>query len=303
MFALTTREPVALSFQPLDWVWAGAQTSEHAENACLSVTPGVTCVDGGASSCSHLQYTPGNNLVLAVTLAGKPLRALVDTGATHSFIDAACARTSGMIMHPIAPFHVAAAGGKQLTLNTMVMAQLKAKKAHTDVQLAVMPDMLRDVDIILGMDWLATHKAQLNIERGTLTLMARRRRYTLRCESALPPDELGVAQLRALRVAPEQFVGAPEAVKLMKQGCRSWLMCVDARTPMAHVASIQSSEHDSSSTDTDAQALGADYMSRVHTLLERFADVFTPLTGLPPNKAVYQVIPTVPGVPAPYKRP
>jgi hypothetical protein len=179
-----------------------------------------------AGRVAHVQHAAGHNMVVYGHMAGVPCRCLVDTGASHSFIDAKFAREATLTVHDSAqPLHVSVAGGVQMPLATVVKGQLKLKHALTDATLTIMPNMLQGVDIILGMDWLKAHKAHINIGDDLFTVEVHRKTHTFRCAVSHMEDAMRVDALQALRKAP-RFLSAKQAKRALHNGCRSWLIAV-----------------------------------------------------------------------------
>ena len=89
----------------------------------------------------------------------QPIRALIDPGATHSFISASLADLLGLPTSLLQFYMlVSMLIGKSLLATRVIKNDnivFRSRELHVDFILL----QLHDFDIILGMDWLATHNA------------------------------------------------------------------------------------------------------------------------------------------------
>jgi hypothetical protein len=88
---------------------------------------------------------------------------LIDTGASHSVISTRAVQTTKLQIHHNGPVPtLQSAGSHTLTLQGSVYSNLQIGQYKVSQQrLLVMKDMLDDVDIILGMDWINAHKFRM----------------------------------------------------------------------------------------------------------------------------------------------
>ena len=96
-------------------------------------------------------------------------RILFDNGASHSFITASCVRELGLEVETLKePMHVSS------PLRTKVSVDLICRGCELDISrilltldLGVMD--MTEFDVILGMDWLTTHRVVIDCERRGVT--------------------------------------------------------------------------------------------------------------------------------------
>jgi hypothetical protein len=101
--------------------------------------------------------------------------------------------------------------------------------------------------------------------------------------------------LQQLRANP-QFLSAKQADKALRQDCAGTLVFVDHAASAALCATVFSADASAATPALDPDAL--------QCLLDAKAHVFQPVPpGLPPDRGVGHVIPTVPNMPPPFKRP
>jgi predicted aspartyl protease len=111
-------------------------------------------------------------LQLTVTLDGKELHALLDSGATTSVLDLPAAERLGVSRDVLASEQggegFGAAGVNfQRVLHTFRTMDVGAERV-TAPRLAVLDRGLRETDMLLGLDWLRTHHVFISFRRHTL---------------------------------------------------------------------------------------------------------------------------------------
>ncbi|CAJ2637573.1 unnamed protein product [Trifolium pratense] len=127
----------------------GARPAARGRAYCMG-----TKVSGQASNAIHENCQ----------IAGNSLTALIDTGATHSFISSECAQHMKLLITPL-PFdlHVTTPA-KDLVVNTACLHCLvKIQNRDFLVNLICLPFL--SLEIILGMDWLSYHYVILDCAR------------------------------------------------------------------------------------------------------------------------------------------
>jgi predicted aspartyl protease len=99
---------------------------------------------------------------------------LIDTGATHSVISTRAVQACQLQLHHNGPVPtLQSAGSHTLTLHGSVYSNLQIGQYKVRQQrLLVMKDMLDDVDIILGMDWIVAHKFRMTADLKTAHIPA-----------------------------------------------------------------------------------------------------------------------------------
>ncbi|KAK2436721.1 hypothetical protein QL285_021693 [Trifolium repens] len=97
-------------------------------------------------------------------IAGNTLTALIDTGATHSFLSMDCANRMKLIVSPL-PFDLnVSTPAKDLVVNTACLHCLvMIQNREFLINLICLP--LQSLEIILGMDWLSYHYVILDCAR------------------------------------------------------------------------------------------------------------------------------------------
>ena len=92
-------------------------------------------------------------------------RVLFDSGASHSFIVASCARELGLEVEALEkPMYVSSPLGTRVSVDLICRGcELEISRILLTVDLRVM-DML-EFDVILGMDWLTTYRVVIDCER------------------------------------------------------------------------------------------------------------------------------------------
>ena len=110
-----------------------------------------------------------NVINLKAKLGDVNIIALVDTGASLSYVNEELIKKHGIKTKPIKEMVVKIANGREVTLN---------KKIQVDVIIEQVPDMIFEIDLIcmpemnndaiLGMDWLLQHKVILDLNEKTL---------------------------------------------------------------------------------------------------------------------------------------
>ena len=96
-------------------------------------------------------------------------RILFDYGALHSFIAASCVRELGLEVETLEePMHVSTPLGTRVSMDLICrVCELEILRILLTVDLRVV-DML-DFDVILGMDWLMTHRVVIDYEHRGIT--------------------------------------------------------------------------------------------------------------------------------------
>jgi len=97
----------------------------------------------------------GETMHLTTKIAGQPLRALVDSGSTHSFIATSAAARLGLVYESRPGLSVGVANGDRVPCAGVCRAlPISIGHERFDVDLYVLP--LDDYDVVLGCTWLKT---------------------------------------------------------------------------------------------------------------------------------------------------
>ena len=96
-------------------------------------------------------------------------RVLFDFGASHSFIVASCVKDLGLEVESLEePLHVNSPLGTRVSVDKICRDyELEILRILLTMDLKVM-DML-EFDVILGMDWLTTHRVVIDCDRRRIT--------------------------------------------------------------------------------------------------------------------------------------
>jgi len=163
-----------------------------------------------ALTCIHA----GDTMHLVTKIADRSLRALVDSGSTHSFIATSAASQLGVVYESRPGLSVAVANGDRV-LCAGVCRALPITIAHErfDVDLYVLP--LDNYDVVLGCSWLKTLGPILwDFDRKSMAFWRNGHRVHWRDASATSPARvhaMGQADLLALLLAEFAVVfDAPE---------------------------------------------------------------------------------------------
>ena len=96
-------------------------------------------------------------------------RILFDSGASHSFIKASCVRELGLEVEILEkPLYVSSLLGTRVIVDLLCQdCELEVSKILITLDLRVM-DML-EFDVILGIDWLTTHRVVIDCDCRRVT--------------------------------------------------------------------------------------------------------------------------------------
>ncbi|XP_047166592.1 uncharacterized protein LOC124835670, partial [Vigna umbellata] len=110
----------------------------------------------------------GTLITSTCILFGKPCCVLYDSGATHSFISKACVEKLGLVESELQfdlVVSTPAAGGIR-TSTICVRCPIEVEGRRFKVNLICLP--LQDLEVILGMDWLATNRILIDCGKKEL---------------------------------------------------------------------------------------------------------------------------------------
>jgi hypothetical protein len=174
-----------------------------------------------------------------VSFAGRRVRVLFDTGADYSLISAALATASGLHLDPnaVTPALLTATGESVGVLGTVCGRMNIGSYRIPQQPLIVMKDMSEDLDIILGLNWMATHGCILNMLNRSMTLVGRRvahsfpykegsSKHTVFPESFfIAPGSTGKTVLQPIRTQAKlmKYLKSDPKVKL----CMGWVKCIN----------------------------------------------------------------------------
>lgn len=223
-----------------------------------------------AISLSQAILNPGLTMQLDCVCSGTTARALIDTGASHSFVSETFIRASGVTLPQggSPPPEVLLASGVTTGSLGTVTLRVQFKGGFVDrLPCVVLKETLGGVDLILGNTWLNCHRAIINFDNYTCIINTPTRKIVLKSFTAkparTPAQPIGSwAQLkRCLRSGDEIYCGLTTEI---------------------------ASEPPSLGKPEDVDPPG----EHLKTLLEEFEDVFPEtLPGLPPDRNIFHTIP------------
>eukprot|EP00253_Pinus_taeda_P009074 PITA_09074 len=172
-----------------------------------------------------------------------PLAVLIDLGAIDSFISPSTILRCGLTAHEKSNFRmVEMASGSQQSVGSMVK-YCSVNIGGCDTKMNLYSTTLGTYDLIVGMDWLESHKAILDCYNKTILI---------RNDQGETKVIKGIRRDVTLRL-----ISAKKVNKCMRKGCKIYA-----------VEMVPTNEKSS---------------DKLHPLLSKFADVFPPeLPGLPP---------------------
>jgi hypothetical protein len=183
--------------------------------------------------------------------------ALIDPGSSHSFISTHLSSQTHR-----EPKHL----GYKLSVHTPLGKIERVEHVYPECEIIIGGKVLpadlillpfHDFDIILGMDWLARHRAKVDCYAKEVVLV--------------PPGQSEVIFCGERQAVPECLISAITAFSLIQKGCEAYLAhVVDTREQNGTVEGIP--------------------------VVREFPDVFPEeLPGLPPDREVEMTIEVVPG--------
>ncbi|KAJ9521009.1 hypothetical protein QJQ45_022725, partial [Haematococcus lacustris] len=229
-------------------------------------------------------------------------KVLVDTGATESFVDAHFADQLKAPVRHQDTVRIRVANGHNAVISSQALLTLWLYPAPCEpLWLMKMPDLLCGVDVILGNDWLDSHKAVLDYGARKCTIVSGKNKHELTGEvlAAMPPMHVEVPKLTAAALGQAEadlFLSANEAEALLSQGARAFVALVQSvhAPAVAHGAVLAALQ------DTDVPSHVA---VRLQALLDKYSSVFAEFTELPPDRGVGHSIKLKPNEPIPHSRP
>nr|XP_048330622.1 uncharacterized protein LOC125422597 [Ziziphus jujuba var. spinosa] len=202
------------------------------------------------------QATP-DVVIGTLSILGDDARVLIDPGATHSFISCEYVARVGMTSIPLGCcLEIATPTGESLWPSQMLRGSLLCIKGQVKEADLILLD-LQGLDVILGMDWLASHYASVDFFRKEVIFR----------RPGLPV----VVFYGEQRQTPSGLISAICARRLLQKGCKGYL---------AHIVDTRISEVKLENVP----------------VVKDFSDVFPDdLPGLPPELEIDFPIELVPG--------
>ena len=116
------------------------------------------------------EISDGILLVVLVRIQGHEYRALIDSGATRSFISPACITETGMKTQKNNTFLELGNGSKVLSKFEAMDIPVVIARRTFKIDFTV-SDLLHNVDIVLGITWLKQHNPLVDWSSGTLYIL------------------------------------------------------------------------------------------------------------------------------------
>lgn len=205
-------------------------------------------------------------LILNGEVQGQQVKVCIDSGANANFISARVAKLcklSAANLHGD-PVPVTLANGSTISSSQLIRAPLRIGTYFGHVQ-AYSLKLSDSFDIVLGMPWLKTHRANIKCDERLVEITHRGQHTTLRAPFVDPGDP----------TCGGLTVSALQLQKAWKQGGELFAL---------HLLQ--------SPNTSDSQPIP----SPVQSLISEFSDIFEELpSGLPPEREVQHDIPLKPG--------
>ena len=183
--------------------------------------------------------------------------ALVDPGATHSFISVPFIERHQIESQPIDGCMVVSVPNGDIMISERIVPGSRLVIQNKDIPTDLIVLGIHDFDIVLGMDWLSKHRATLDCYKKEVGLVR--------------PEELGVIFRGIRREIAYSLINAMTASKMLQKGCQGYLaFVVDMRQEGTRLEDIP--------------------------IVKEFPDVFPDdILGLPLDREVEFTIDLIPG--------
>ena len=182
--------------------------------------------------------------------------ALVDPGATHSFISVPFTERHQMESQPIDGRMVVSIPNGDIMISERIVPGSRLVIQNKDFPADLIVLGIHDFDIVLGMDWLSKHRATLDCYKKEVRLVR--------------PEEPGVIFRGIRREIAHSLINVMTASKMLRKGCQGYLaFIVDRRQEGTLLEDIP--------------------------IIKEFPDVFPDdISGLPPDREVEFTIDLIP---------
>ena len=142
--------------------------------------------------------------------------ALVDPGATHSFILVPFTERHQIESQPIDGRMVVSVPNRDTMISERIVPGSRLVIQNNDFPVDLIALGIHDFDIVLGMDWLSKHRATLDCYKKQVRLVR--------------PEEPGVIFRGIRREIAPSLINAMTASKMLRKGCQGYLeFVVDRR--------------------------------------------------------------------------
>ena len=215
---------------------------------------------------------------------------LLDTGAQGShFISEAFCHRNGLKITPTAASSITMADNSVVSVLGTTQAHVHLQHYHAKLTFLVIP-LSHQFDIILGDEWLKTHKAVIDMAHAKCTLVHKGIDIVLQGQSSNPST--GVP-------SPDPpILSAMQLKRVVRKGANHFSLVMVQEDlipePVSVIASLSLSVDDTSSQSVPSPELVPQHA--LDALLVKYNDVFPPeQPGLPPYRPIPEVIPLEPG--------
>ncbi|WZZ87668.1 hypothetical protein YC2023_116247 [Brassica napus] len=182
-------------------------------------------------------------------VGGVETHVLFDTGATHSFVSLGLVGKGLFCLDAGDNFGIVRAAGGQAMNSLGLVSNIPVSIQGKVFPVNLVCVHLKNHEVILGMDWLGKYRATLDCHRGRVQLV-----------TGLQP-----IQYQCLCPAQEKVVvSAVRAIRMLEQGCQSFLATITTTGPGSSVCLKDLSED---------------------SLVSKFPDVFQSPQGVPPDRS------------------
>ena len=138
--------------------------------------------------------------------------ALVDPGATHSFISVPFTERHQIESQPIDGRMVVSVPNGDIMISERIVPGSRLVIQNKDFPADLIVLGINDFDIVLGMDWLSKHRATLDCYKKEVRLVR--------------PEEPGVIFRGIRREIAPSLINAMTASKMLRKGCQGYLAFV-----------------------------------------------------------------------------
>jgi hypothetical protein len=242
-----------------------------------------------------------SRMMFSGRVAAAKANILFDTGASNNFVSKTFAKQTVITVRPV-EYSVRLADDKTTEVAGEATMYVQLGAFHKPVKCYVM-DMLYEVDLILGEEFLDKYDCILHYGKGCIMIQKGKRHLTVN-SPALPRSQLSVDEEKS-----ESVMSASQVKRLARKGARVFLAVIrpvesDPVPPVVGSVAALSPDVPTSSVQPD-QAAGppGGEVPWVSELLSKFFEVFQdpPPPGLPPERSEGHSIPTEPGHPPPFR--
>jgi hypothetical protein len=297
--------------QQEDGSWSVVQSPERLQVLyCPSAPDRVSAEAGMLTSkvlaCAVAKGSPNAQnrypqMMFAGRAAATKANILFDTGASANFVSKSFAKQTGTTVRPVEySVRLADDNATEVAGEAIVYVQLGA--FQKPVKCYVM-DMLYEVDLILGEEFLHKYDCILHYGKGCIMIRKGKRHMTVN-SPALPRSQLPVDDEKS-----DSVLSASQVKRLARKGARVFLAIIrlvesDSVLPVVASVAALSPDVPTSSVQRDQPAgpPGGE-VPWVSALLSEFSEVFhDPLPpGLPGERSEGHSIPPEPGHPPPFR--